>query len=509
MKKTLAICSMFIMTMFFVIANVNVSLCYGIESEKVKLQIITENFAPFNFRSKEGKITGQSTEVVQEILSRLNLKIDIHLMPWNDGYELALSEPDVVLYSTARTAEREKLFQWVGPIGSDEDIFYTLKNSDLSINSLEDAKKISAIGVVQNDVRHQFLKQNNVTNLKLYQNDAECYRALKSVDVNLVLGSSETMTQMARQAGVDPSELKPVYSLRKTPLYIVFNKNTSTDIVKQWQDILDEMKRDGTFNKINERWSGAPTPGYSKLDTTAGITTIAATKLLAGFVDVRLDEFLSVLQALSFTDEARSGKWKKLKPLLVERESAEPAGRIWYLLPDGSYYTTVDDLASKNLKSRSYFPGLIAGNLTLGTIVVSKSTGKTVAIAGAPIIKKDTVKGALGTSIYMQNINDEVQNAFPLQSDQMFFAVTDDGTISLHSNDAWIGQHIAIMSINLKSILDKNSGECNFNYEGKDWHAVWTTAPRTGWHVVIANIDKERSATFPPSGGSSGKSTGM
>ena len=252
------------------------------------------------------------------------------------------------------------------------------------------------------------------------------------------------------------------------------------------------MKRDGTFDEINVRWGGTTSQDYSKFDATVGINKNAATKLLAGFIDVRIGEFLSVLQSLSCTDEARSGKWKKLKPFLVEREKAEPNGRIWYVLPDGSYsyYTTVDDLTSKNLKNRSYFPGLIAGNTTLGTVVVSKSTGKTVAIAGAPIIKKDTVKGALGTSIYLQNINVEVQNAFPLQSDQMFFAVTDDGTIALHSDDAWIGQPIANMSSNLKSILDKNSGECNFNFEGQDWHAVWTTAPKTGWFVVIADVIK-------------------
>ncbi len=488
MKKTMNVFVIVVLTMLFAITGLEISPCYGYESEQVKLQIITEDFAPFNFKTKEGKITGQSTEIVQEILSRLDMKVNIQFMPWSDSYELALTKTDLALYSTFRTAEREELFLWVGPIGSDEYVFYALNNSNLSINSLEDAKKISAIGVVQDDARHQFLEKNNVTNLKLYPSDAECYRALASGDVDLVVGSSETMVQMARQAGIDPSDLKPVYSLRKTPLYITFNKNTSTDIVKQWQDTLDEMKRDGTFDEINARWGGTTSQGFSKLDSTVGITAIAATKLLAGFIDVRVGEFLSVLQALSFTDEARSGKWKKLKPLLVEREKADPNGRIWYLLPDGSYYTTVDDLTSKNLKTRSYFPGLIAGNSVLGTIVVSKSTGKTVAIAAAPIIKKDTVKGALGTSIYMQKINDEVQNVFPLQSDRMFFAVSGDGTIALHSDDAWIGQQISSFSGNLKSILQENSGECNFTYEGKDWHTVWVTAPKTGWHVVIANV---------------------
>ena len=262
MKKILAICSMFVMMMVFVITNLNVSLCYGGEGEGEKLQIITENFAPFNFSSKEGKITGQSTEIVQEILSRLNLEIDIQLMLWNEGYELALSEPGVILFSTFRTAEREKLFQWVGPIGADEFLFYAFEGSDLTIRNLEDAKTITSIGVVQDDARHQFLEQNNLTNLKLYPNDADCYKALESGVIELVAGTSITMAQMARQAGVDPSDLKAVYSFKKSPLYIAFNKNISTDIVKQWQDILNEIKSDGTFDMINERWGGVPAKGY-------------------------------------------------------------------------------------------------------------------------------------------------------------------------------------------------------------------------------------------------------
>jgi len=81
--------------------------------------------------------------------------------------------------------------------------------------------------------------------------------------------------------------------------------------VEEWQNTLNEMKRDGTFDEINIRWGGSPAQGYSKSNATAGISTIAATKLLAGFIDVRLGEFLAVLQALSCTSEARSGKWKK------------------------------------------------------------------------------------------------------------------------------------------------------------------------------------------------------
>ena len=176
------------------------------------------------------------------------------------------------------------------------------------------------------------------------------------------------------------------------------------------------------------------------------------TKLLAGYIDARIAGYFSVLQALSITDEARSGKWKKLKPLLEERENIASNGRIWYLLPDGSYYTTVDDLTSKNLKDRAYFPGLIGGNPVLGSIVVSKSTGKTVAVVAVPIIKKGDIKGALGTSIFMQEINSEVRNTFPLPSDKKFFTVANDGIISLHSDDEWIGQKVSSLCSDLTAM---------------------------------------------------------
>jgi ABC-type amino acid transport substrate-binding protein len=489
MKKLRHNFGMWVFAFVIIFAGFSVTLGYCNETEQTNLQIITEELAPFNFMSKEGEITGQSTEVVKEILSRLGQEVEIQLMPWNKGYVLALSKPDVILYSTFRTAERENLFNWVGPIASDEMLFYARKGSDIIIRSLENSKTVTAIGVVKDDARHQLLTKNHFTNMKLYPSDVDCYKALANGEVELVLGSKNTMAEMSALAGVDPSEFKAVYILNKTPMYIAFNKNISATTLKQWQDALNEMKRDGTFDTINERWGGTAVQGYSKADTNNAITASAAVKLLAGYVDVRIGEFLAVLQALSFTEEVRTGNWNMLKSLLVEQENAELGGRIWYLLPDGSYYTTVDNLTSKNLKNRGYFPGLIAGNPVLGSVVVSKSTGKPVAVVAAPIKKNDKVQGALGTSIFMQGINDEIRKTFPLQSDQNFFVVANDGIIALHSDDEWIGQQVSNINGNLESKLAETSGECTFTYEGNEWHAVWTTAPKTGWRIVIGQME--------------------
>ncbi|MDD1647059.1 MAG: ABC transporter substrate-binding protein, partial [Methanomicrobiales archaeon] len=52
------------------------------------LRIITEDFPPFNYAGADGKAAGQSTEVVEGILARLNQTASIEVLPWSEGYRL-------------------------------------------------------------------------------------------------------------------------------------------------------------------------------------------------------------------------------------------------------------------------------------------------------------------------------------------------------------------------------------------------------------------------------------
>lgn len=454
--------------------------CFG---ENADLRIFTEEFAPFNFEKDDGSIAGQSTEIVQGILNRLNLHYEIELKSWSIGYEFVLNNTNSAIFSTSRTAEREKLFKWVGPIGADEYLFYGLKKDEIKLQSLEEAKKISAIGVVKDDVRHQFLQKDGFTNLMLFENDVICYKALLQGKVNLVVGSVKTMPEMSSLAGIELSEIASVYSIKKTPLYIAFNNGVDDKIVLQWQAVLDEMKTDGTYQKITGEAVDGKDENQSKLYSTQNVLP-----LLTGFIDAELVKYLDGLELLTLTNQVQSLKWKKIKSLVIAREKMLPAGRIWFLRPDGSYYTSVDDLTSKNLKTRSYFPGLMQGNKILGSVVTSKSTGRTVAIAAAPIKIKHKVKGALGTSIYLQDLNDNVQKSFPISSHQMFMAVASNGIIALHSDASLIGQNIEIISTKISASLTENKGDISFNYAGRKWQGKYIKSSLTGWCIILVNV---------------------
>lgn len=59
----------------------------------------------------------------------------------------------------------------------------------------------------------------------------------------------------ASDAGLNPADFEPVYELFVNRLYIGMSKRTDQAVVRSWQEALDAMKRDGSFNRLAQQWS--------------------------------------------------------------------------------------------------------------------------------------------------------------------------------------------------------------------------------------------------------------
>jgi polar amino acid transport system substrate-binding protein len=217
------------------------------------LSILTEEYPPFNF-TREGKLTGITTQVVQEITRRLAINDSIEVVPWARGYERLSTEANIVLFSTARTPERESLFHWVGPIYSLRFGFYARKADARHIGSLETAKQLAAIATYRADVGEQTLKSLGFTNLESSNSPQSCIRKLMSGRVDLWFFDNIGAPNVAREAGIDPNEIEEVFTYKQNSSYIAFSKQTPLAIVQQWQKTLDEIKADGTFHWLAQKW---------------------------------------------------------------------------------------------------------------------------------------------------------------------------------------------------------------------------------------------------------------
>ena len=136
-----------------------------------KYTILTENFPPFNYEEK-GELVGISTEIVQEILNRLDMKnVPIKVMDWNEAYQTALEKPNTIIYSLTKIKERKEKFKWAGPIATNYWYLFSKKQpvtekaeDKIVVKKLDEAKKYK-IGVQLQGAIYLYLKSKGFTNL--------------------------------------------------------------------------------------------------------------------------------------------------------------------------------------------------------------------------------------------------------------------------------------------------------------------------------------------------------
>src|SRR5512139_4261220 len=181
-------------------------------AEASGLRILTEENPPLNF-SRDGEITGLSTEVVRELARRTRTRGGITLVAWPKGYQALSEQPDIALFSTVMTAERKPLFQWVGPLVVQDTNLYALKGSKLAIANLDQARKIGKIATVSKHYSEQVLRAEGFANTQSYPDRKTTVRELLDGTVQAVASSNTEMPAALQKTGASMDDVKNVFTL--------------------------------------------------------------------------------------------------------------------------------------------------------------------------------------------------------------------------------------------------------------------------------------------------------
>lgn len=224
------------------------------------IKIVTEEYPPYNY-TENGKISGLSTDIVKAVLREIGIDAGINTYPWKRAYEMALNEPDVLIYSIGRNSQRENLFKWVGVIAPYKVYFFALKErSDIKIDHLDDAKKYK-IGTTIDDAREQYLLSKGfdkgVQIEEVGTNDLNVKKLFwKRID--LVPMPELVGYDLTKRSGFDPSQLRKVFEIKDISsegLYMAFSKGTSDELVDKFRQALDKIKGNGTFGRITSSYT--------------------------------------------------------------------------------------------------------------------------------------------------------------------------------------------------------------------------------------------------------------
>ncbi|WP_070963295.1 substrate-binding periplasmic protein [Vibrio sonorensis] len=220
------------------------------------LTVMTEDFPPFGYINKDEQLTGIAVEMVQFVMKELELEQEIQVLPWSRAMKRIETQSNMVLFSVARTEEREAKFRWVGPLLSDGVYFYHRSTSTQPTRLFSDAKTWDHIAVTDSYPEHAFLENHGFTNLWLTSNPSENVRLLIGGRVDAFVAGEFAVPNLLSKQNIAMSSVKNSgIKLFDVDLYIAFSKDTPQTLLDSWQVALDKLKKSPEFTKIRQRYT--------------------------------------------------------------------------------------------------------------------------------------------------------------------------------------------------------------------------------------------------------------
>jgi polar amino acid transport system substrate-binding protein len=213
--------------------------------------IMTEDYPPLNYL-EGGELQGPSVDIVNAIRERLGIRDAIKVYPWARGYNTVETVPNTMLFSMTRSATREELFKWVGPLAEKKIGLFARRDRGIKLENLEQAKPY-LIGVQLDGHGMEYLSSRGFENFDPSTTPLANMKKILAGRDDLWFASNATVAGNARIMDVDVDELELVLTVDNTFMYIAFNKQTGDHIVDQWQQAFDALVAEGVVKSIFEK----------------------------------------------------------------------------------------------------------------------------------------------------------------------------------------------------------------------------------------------------------------
>jgi polar amino acid transport system substrate-binding protein len=222
------------------------------------VRFYASEWPPFEYTQADGAVTGYSVEILKAMHEVLGEQPNVRIFPWSRSYKLAQEEANTAVFTMARTEKREDLFKWVGPIAPREIYLWKLKDrDDVKVANFEDAKQFM-IGTVRGEAGENQLIEMGFDpkkNLHSVDKQARNYLLLYKKRIDFIYGLEFTTIYGLKKAGYDPDKIEKSLLLNSgLEYYYGFNKQTSDELVQRYQQALDTIKKNGTFDKITSKY---------------------------------------------------------------------------------------------------------------------------------------------------------------------------------------------------------------------------------------------------------------
>ncbi|NMP33089.1 transporter substrate-binding domain-containing protein [Thalassotalea sp. M1531] len=219
------------------------------------MQLYTEHIPPFQLVNEKNQLAGGIAHVVVEALMfRLQLKTKYIPLPWARAYKLTQENPNTLIYSIARSPQREDQFAWIGKIKQVRYFFYgvntTISGVDLASYKVRDLKVVVVRGSIESDLLQQIGFEEN-KNLFFADSYPAAFQMALLGRVDAVYANQFSTLGISRYLGLEENILKPIYTINQSlDLYLAANKHSSREFIERLKTEYEKMVRMDIVSRI-------------------------------------------------------------------------------------------------------------------------------------------------------------------------------------------------------------------------------------------------------------------
>lgn len=237
------------------------TLCSSMASAQT-LRVVTEQRPPMNFQ-ENGQEKGLAVEMAKALFKESGLTAPIEFMPWNRAYSTALQTPNVLIFTIARSADREASFHWIQKVAPRETWLYGLKSrTDIRVKTLADAKAYMVGTGPSEDIQTKELLQSGFVlgeNLDAIQADAPDAKNMQKLflgRIDLLIANHLVAPYVAKQVGHRFDELVAVYPVVTggPGFWIALSKDSDASLLKSLTTSSRRLEERGVFKAILDKY---------------------------------------------------------------------------------------------------------------------------------------------------------------------------------------------------------------------------------------------------------------
>jgi polar amino acid transport system substrate-binding protein len=203
---------------------------------------LTEEYPPLN-TGADGTVEGIAPDLLRAVFGQINLTLredQLRLTAWPDAYRTALERNETVVFSTARTPDRENFFQWAGPVARLQYVVLADRNRTVVGDDLARYR----IATIRDDSAATYLRDAGVPeSAVLYETDAAALvDAVRDGRADAIAYPLITIRTLLARQGLDPNRFEVVRTLGERDMYFAFNRNVSPITVQAVNLGIAELK---------------------------------------------------------------------------------------------------------------------------------------------------------------------------------------------------------------------------------------------------------------------------